>query len=472
MRITRLFRTKVMLLLVAFLGLFMNMNAFMFMWTPRASLYLRNYSLAGASSEGDVVNIWSNAVSAHQAGEVEVALDAYDQVLTMFDVVPDDTAIISTLSAVHGNKGAIYMSTGDYEKARDAFQAACLVSPNNAMAQFNLAVVLTSKFGDHRKALRHCKLAIKLEPGKPNFLHLMANILQELGAQEEAERYYRMAEAASNSDSDQGDRETSMAWGHLASSLATAEKGQIIAAGGLEMECVSARPHIFYIPALLTEEECDYLIERSRPHLENSFVMGGGEVDGRGGADPPSPDPDRSPHRVSDVAWLPPDDLLKHVQERLATLTGFDVKALRGAAEELQVIHYSAPGGVFKAHHDSTGFNPRLLTALIYLNSLSLGGEGEGEGNGGTWFPFAHGRGGSGNGSSPHLTSVNEAVAFALGVTSVKEQGMTIAPKKGSAVLFFNHAPDGTVDPLAVHAGLPVFEGEKWAANYWYGGLP
>ena len=87
-------------------------------------------------------------LTAHQAGRVEAALDAYNKVLAIFDVLPDDNAIISTLSAVHGNKGAIYMSTGDYDNAREAFQSACLVSPSNAMAQFNLAVILTSKFGN------------------------------------------------------------------------------------------------------------------------------------------------------------------------------------------------------------------------------------------------------------------------------------------------------------------------------------
>ena len=157
---------RAMLLLFAFLGLFMSMNAYI--WTPRTFPYVKNYALASASSEGDVASLWNKALTAHQAGRVEAALDAYNKVLAIFDVLPDDNAIISTLSAVHGNKGAIYMSTGDYDNAREAFQSACLVSPSNAMAQFNL-VMLTSKFGEHRKALRHCKLAIKLELESANY---------------------------------------------------------------------------------------------------------------------------------------------------------------------------------------------------------------------------------------------------------------------------------------------------------------
>ena len=277
-----------------------------------------------------------------------------------------------------------------------------------------------------------------------------------------------MAEAASTADDVQGNKEKSMAWAHLAPHLATAKRGQEIVVDGMKMTCLSTTPLVFYIPALLKEEECDFLVERSRPHLEESFVMGGTGIDGHIDANKESIGADSGPYRVSDVAWLPQDDLLNQVQERLSALTGFDIQALRVAAEELQVIRYTSPGGVFKAHHDSTNFHPRLLTALIYLNSISPQGD-NGESSGGTWFPFA--KGGSGNQPISSSVSVGEAVASALSMKSAKENGLTVAPRKGAAILFFNHAPDGSVDPLAVHAGLPVLEGEKWAANYWFGAL-
>ena len=179
-----------------FLGLLAS-NAFIWIPTRISAHHGKMYTLAGATSDGDVVKLWNEATTAHQAGLLDEAAAAYDRLITQFDDVVPDAAATSTLSIVHGNRGAIYMSTGDYDKARDAFNSAITLSPLDANAQFNLAVVLTSKFREHRKALRHCKLAIKLEPGRPNSLHLMANILQELGAKEEAERYYRMAEAAS-----------------------------------------------------------------------------------------------------------------------------------------------------------------------------------------------------------------------------------------------------------------------------------
>jgi prolyl 4-hydroxylase len=37
----------------------------------------------------------------------------------------------------------------------------------------------------------------------------------------------------------------------------------------------------------------------------------------------------------------------------------------------------------------------------------------------------------------------------------------------GQAVLFYNLLEDGNGDDLALHAAMPVKEGEKWLANFW-----
>ena len=42
-----------------------------------------------------------------------------------------------------------------------------------------------------------------------------------------------------------------------------------------------------------------------------------------------------------------------------------------------------------------------------------------------------------------------------------------VHPGKGSAVLFYNLLEDGNGDDLALHAALPVKQGEKWLANFW-----
>ena len=46
-------------------------------------------------------------------------------------------------------------------------------------------------------------------------------------------------------------------------------------------------------------------------------------------------------------------------------------------------------------------------------------------------------------------------------------RALRVAPAKGSAVLFFSHAPDGSIDDAATHGGCPVRGGEKWIAQLW-----
>ena len=117
-----------------------------------------------------------------------------------------------------------------------------------------------------------------------------------------------MAEAASGASDDSKGTKASMVWADLAPTLAAATRGQKFVVDGQEMECLSVRPHVFYIPSLLSEEECDAVIERSRPHLEESFVMGDStlsssisELDSDGGVASVS-----DPYRVSDVACCRP----------------------------------------------------------------------------------------------------------------------------------------------------------------------
>jgi hypothetical protein len=125
-----------------------------------------------------------------------------------------------------------------------------------------------------------------------------------------------------------------------------------------------------------------------------------------------------------------------------------------------------------QVHQDSSAFNPRLLTALLYLNDVSPTAGGE------TWFPYAdNGGGGDGDGDGDERVfpeTVEDAIAAALRWHTPEgphaRPGLSVAPKRGDAIIFFNHQLNGQLDPAAVHAGLPVVGGadtEKWIANYW-----
>ncbi|RVW82547.1 Prolyl 4-hydroxylase 1 [Vitis vinifera] len=100
----------------------------------------------------------------------------------------------------------------------------------------------------------------------------------------------------------------------------------------------------------------------------------------------------------------------------------------------------------YKPHHDyfSDSFNlkrggQRVATMLIYLSDNVEGGE--------TYFPMA----GSG--------------FCRCGGKSVR--GLSVAPVKGNAVLFWSMGLDGQSDPNSIHGGCEVLAGEKWSATKW-----
>ena len=88
----------------------------------------------------------------------------------------------------------------------------------------------------------------------------------------------------------------------------------------------------------------------------------------------------------------------------------------------------------------------RVHAAFYYLNDVEEGGE--------TAFPAADG-------------ALSPAEAMALADPGEAKLGLLVPPRKGSAVVFYNHLQDGAIDPAALHAGCRVLKGEKWGANHW-----
>ena len=76
---------------------------------------------------------------------------------------------------------------------------------------------------------------------------------------------------------------------------------------------------------------------------------------------------------------------------------------------------------------------------LFYLNDVEEGGE--------TCFPRA-----------------TNADGQPIGQPGI---GLSVAPAKGDAVLFYSHLPSGQVDEAALHESKPVTKGQKWLANQW-----
>lgn len=108
-------------------------------------------------------------------------------------------------------------------------------------------------------------------------------------------------------------------------------------------------------------------------------------------------------------------------------------------AERMQLVHY-AEGEQYNAHHDfsfpafGNRYQPsRFATLLLYLNDVEEGGE--------TIFPRA--------------------------INSESHDGISVKPKAGTAILFYNVLPDGNLDDLSQHQSAPVRSGEKYLANLW-----
>eukprot|EP01031_Cornospumella_fuschlensis_P032217 gene32217-38967_t len=412
----------------------------------------------------------------HKNGQIADAIAGYRDLIP---IVPPQIQL-----SLHGNLGALLMAEGEYEGARDSFASAVAIAPNHASSQYNLAVLLTSKFNQHAKALKHCALAIRADPSAHKAYHLMGNIMQNLGKNAEASKYFEQAEAlAQQHTTPSPATPSSTAAAPTTRNLADLlgyklrpgeVRKHIIAGETYSVECLSSQPLVLSVKNLLPAEACAEIIRKAQPLLEKSFVMGNSQVVLASGQSREAVE-EGELYRSSYSAWLPRDTALSALQHTLAALLSMPLAYIQHKSEDLQVVKYDL-GGQFKAHQDSSAFHPRLFTALLYLNDLP-----EGYAGGETWFPFA-----DSDESLQQGVGIEEAVHRALDIYESAASrgdsgvlpGLKVTPKTGKAVIFFNYDMEtAELSPYAIHAGLPVRtagvsaidEGEvkKWVANYW-----
>lgn len=438
------------------------------------------------------------ALTFHKLGNFESALEGYKKVLPL--------VTNSVACTIHNNMGGILMNQGDSELSLQSFSAALSVCPDSAQSHFNVAVLLTTKLNKHGKALRHCKSAIKIDPSMHKAYHLMGNILQSTGNPEDAELYFSKADeiAQSNTATVTGS-ESSKAYDNariwrsmklfLEENQADSYVHSVPNHGDITIRCLSQEPLIYRISNILTHDEISHIRNRAEPLLESSIVMGRKKVSaecGESSCASVAGEPDE-PYRSSHNAWLHADDVLISFKHRLAEIMGLPVSYLLHNTEELQVVKYVA-GGQFQAHQDSSTFHRRVATALVYLSGdASSGTATTSEGNGGeTWFPFANKSRKSDSLVLNGQVGVDMTIERGLDIAEQMRAhnkvqapdtedrsmyGIAVPPSEGDMVLFFNHIPSphsstgdlsfGELDPLAIHAGLPVLTGQKWVANYW-----
>jgi len=192
--------------------------------------------------------------------------------------------------------------------------------------------------------------------------------------------------------------------------------------GTFPSEPLSEEPEIRRFPGFFTPDECAYLVATAEPLLQPSLVV-----------DPTTGRLVPNPIRTSSGVGFPFTDenpAIHALNRRIAAASGTDVKS----GEPLQILHY-APGERYHEHNDALpGVAPtqqRVLTFLVYLDDDYDGGE--------TAFP---------------------------------RLGLSVKGCAGDGLLFRNATADGAVDPLAIHAGLPVTRGVKHVASRWIRATP
>lgn len=193
----------------------------------------------------------------------------------------------------------------------------------------------------------------------------------------------------------------------------------------ITLQLVARNPHVAVFGNVLSENECNALIEVGRARLQPDTVID--RVDGARVEDTST--------RSSYGTFLRHDefDWLKAIAQRVAELVHWPL-----ARQEDIALSYYRAGQEFLPHcdyFDTLGSNieellhagQRIATLVIYLNDVLDGG--------GTLFPQA---------------------------------GFEIRPQQGCGTYFTYQLPDGSPDPTSLHGGNPVIEGEKWIATFWF----
>lgn len=173
-------------------------------------------------------------------------------------------------------------------------------------------------------------------------------------------------------------------------------------------------PLIVILGNVLSNEECDELINLSKDKLQRSKIGATREVDEQ---------------RTSSSMFFEEseNELIARVEKRISSIMNIPIEH----GEGIQILQYT-PGQEYKAHYDffsstsKIANNNRISTLVMYLNDVEQGGE--------TFFP---------------------------------ELNLSVSPQKGMAVYFEYFYNDSNLNELTLHGGAPVIAGEKWVATQW-----
>ncbi len=184
------------------------------------------------------------------------------------------------------------------------------------------------------------------------------------------------------------------------------------------------KPVVVFLDDILSHEECDELIRRSRDQLKRSTTVD--PTDGKDAV---------IEARNSEGTFFPLgcDSFIAKIDTRVSAVMNLPVEN----GEGLQILHYGI-GGQYTPHYDyfaptDPGSAPHIANGGQRVSSLVM-----------------------------YLNDVEEG-----GATVFPELKVTVGPKKGGGVYFEYCNSLDQLDPLSLHGGMPVLKGEKWIATKW-----
>ncbi len=199
---------------------------------------------------------------------------------------------------------------------------------------------------------------------------------------------------------------------------------QAAATSQWEKETLHEAPALYRIPALLSRDECDYVICASAPLLTPSLVV-----------DPEKGAADHAQYRTSEgalISLLDLDLMLVSIYRRLALAA----EIAWGNCELIGVLRYR-PGQEYKPHRD---YLPEDANDYSEVRR-------------------------SGQRAKTLLVSLNDA--YTGGATVFPELKIEHKGQTGDAFVFENTDGAGAPYPETLHAGAPVAKGEKWLLSLW-----
>eukprot|EP00052_Salpingoeca_macrocollata_P015718 m.125536 g.125536 ORF g.125536 m.125536 type:complete len:294 (-) comp19785_c0_seq4:125-1006(-) len=259
------------------------------------------------------------------------------------------------------------------------------------------------------------------------------------------------------------------------------------------MRTMALHPPVFEVENFIKEEEIEAIKELALQSglFQSDFTyLDGSNLDDRGKVKLGlSEEEAEKLFRYSEQTWLEPrhDLRLRALLQRVQNLALFPDHFL-SMSEQMQVVRY-LDHGHYESHHDSerdhtgpccadpvargmtTGADAltrpldqrcrlcRVITVLFYLEDTEEGG--------GTIFPLA---------DTTEEQYMEWAAHKVYKQTQACSPGLSVPPKKGKAIMWYNHEiEDGYLGPLierSLHGGCNVKRGRKWVANNWLTAIP